>query len=75
MNVLLGGYDSQAKDSSLYWLDYMGTLQKVNFGVQGYASNFCLSIMDREWKPSMTKDEAIEVIEKCIKELSYKNTL
>ena len=69
MNVLLGEYDSKAKDSSFYWLDYMGILQKVNFGVQGHASNFCLSIMDREWKSSMTKDKAIVVIKKCIKEL------
>lgn len=50
-------------------MDYLGSLQKVNFGVQGYASHFCLSIMDREWKEGINEQEAIEVAEKCMKEL------
>jgi len=57
-NVMLGGYDKKSNSESLYYIDYMGTLQEVNFGVQGYASSFTLSIFDREWKEGMTEDEA-----------------
>lgn len=70
VNVLLGGYDTKTKDSELYYLDYLGALQKVNYGAQGYASNFCLSIMDKEYlKGRCTKEEAIAIVEKCIHEL------
>ena len=69
VNVLLGGYDQQAENASLYFLDYMGALQKVPYGCQGYASNFCLSIMDRECNKNMTEEQAIAVVQKCIHEL------
>lgn len=72
VNCLLGGYDEKTSESSLYWLDYMGTLQKVDYGCQGYASNFCLSVMDRECAAeasSMTEADAVDVLEHCIKEL------
>jgi len=48
-NILLGGYDAAA-GASLYFIDMYSSLAKVNFGVHGHASNFCLSIFDREWK-------------------------
>ena len=43
VNILLAGYDAQNK-ASLYTMDYLAALAKVHYGVQGYASNFCLSI-------------------------------
>jgi len=69
VNILLGGCDPKTHVAALYYMDYLGALQKVNFGLQGYASNFCLSVMDREWKEGMNESEAIEVVVKCIKEL------
>eukprot|EP00567_Pseudictyota_dubia_P002522 CAMPEP_0197464562 /NCGR_PEP_ID=MMETSP1175-20131217/64085_1 /TAXON_ID=1003142 /ORGANISM="Triceratium dubium, Strain CCMP147" /LENGTH=201 /DNA_ID=CAMNT_0043000543 /DNA_START=120 /DNA_END=725 /DNA_ORIENTATION=- len=69
VNILLGGYDESTKEGSLYFLDYLASLQKVKFGCQGYASAFCLSIMDKEWKEGMTEADAIQIVEKCIKEV------
>jgi 20S proteasome subunit beta 4 len=58
--------------ASLYWLDYLGTLQKVRYGCQGVATSFCLGIMDKEY-PSTTerldRDGALGIVEKCIQEL------
>ena len=72
-NVLLAGYDAKDESASLYWLDYLGTLQKVNYGCQGVATNFCLSTMDRDYLPGkMTYEKAVEVIEKCIRELQMR---
>lgn len=71
VNCLLGGVSNDGT-SSLYYLDYMGSLQKLEYGCQGYASSFCLSIMDRECKldaDTMTRDQALEVVDHCIKEL------
>jgi len=72
VNILLGGYDKKTSKGSLYWMDYMASLSKVSYGAQGYASNFCLSIMDRDYKERLTQDEAVEIIEKCIKELQMR---
>jgi 20S proteasome alpha/beta subunit len=69
VNILLGGYDEKTQESSLYHLDYMGTLHKVNFGAQGYAAYFTLSIMDRQYKESFSEQEAITMVENCIKEM------
>merc|ERR1712023_589161 len=53
-NILLGGYDVNA-GSSLYFIDMYSALTPVDFGAHGYASNFCLSIFDREWKEGMSE--------------------
>lgn len=56
VNLLIGAVDEEktpeatAVVPSLHWIDYMGTLVKVNFGAHGYGANFCLSIFDREWR-------------------------
>merc|ERR1712232_407843 len=72
VNIMLGGYDTEKRKASLFWLDYLAALAKVNYGAQGYASNFCLSIMDRDWKEGLTEDEAVKIVEKCIKELQVR---
>jgi len=69
VNVLLGGYDEKTKSSSLYYLDYMGTLHKVPHGSQGYSTYFCSSIFDKEYREGMTEAEAMKVIEFCIQEI------
>ena len=69
VNTLLGGYDTHKKHQALYWLDYLGTLQKVKYGCQGVAANFCLSIMDRAYTEGQTEEQAIEIIRHCIAEL------
>lgn len=68
VNCLLGGYDK--KDGpSLYWLDYLGTLQKVPFGCQGVASHFCLSTMDHGYTENLDEEAAMVILKKCIAEL------
>ena len=71
VDVLMGGVDVTTKESSLYWIDYLGTLQKVNYGCQGYCTQFCLSIMDEQYNVNikMTKDDAIRIIQMCITEI------
>ena len=70
-NLLLGGYDA-AGGASLYFLDYLASLNKVNFGCHGHASNFVLSILDREWKAGLTEAQGVEIVQKCIDELQVR---
>lgn len=72
VNVLLGSVDT-GKDGNimphLFWMDYMASMVNVNFGAHGYGANFCLSIFDRHWKPDMTLDECMKIMNMCLREL------
>lgn len=68
VNFLLGGVDSTGP--SLYYIDYLGSMAKPQFGAHGHASNFVLSIMDRFFMENMNLDEAKDLIKKCIAELN-----
>jgi 20S proteasome subunit beta 4 len=70
VNLLLGGYDEKA-GGSLYFMDMYASMSKVKYGCQGYASHFCHGLMDRQYKGEgkMTEQDAIDLIQACIKEL------
>ena len=53
----------------LFWIDPYGSMRKVRFGAHGYGSNFCLSILDEGYRPDMTKDEAIALVQSCFEQL------
>mmetsp|Transcript_115450 Transcript_115450/g.172487 ORF Transcript_115450/g.172487 Transcript_115450/m.172487 type:complete len:201 (+) Transcript_115450:81-683(+) len=74
VNILLGGFDEKS-GPSLYHLDYFGTLHKVKHGAQGYAQYFCSSIFDKDYVAGLSYDDAIVIIEKCIKEMHTRFTM
>eukprot|EP01084_Bolivina_argentea_P154137 268719_1 len=67
VDILLGGVDND--EAMLYWLDYLGTLHNVNYGSKGHGASFTLSIMDKNYKDGLNKEEAVTIIKQCIKEL------
>ena len=66
-NALLGGVDSHGP--ALYFIDYLGALQKVEYGAHGYCSNFALSIMDKQYRQNLSQDEAKEILKACAQQL------
>jgi 20S proteasome subunit beta 4 len=68
VNILLAGYDKDV-GPSMYYIDYIATLHKIEKGAFGYGSYFCLSMMDRLYHPDMSTEEAIDLIDKCIIEI------
>ncbi|KAK7501085.1 hypothetical protein BaRGS_00007570 [Batillaria attramentaria] len=67
VNLLIAGIDEDGP--SLYFLDYLASIIKVPFAIHGYGAMFTLSIMDRYYKPGMTKDEAFQLLQRCITEI------
>jgi 20S proteasome alpha/beta subunit len=65
----LGGYDSKTESASLYFLDYLAAMQKVQYGAHGYAAMFCYGIMDKEYRENQTEAEAIQLVQHCINEV------
>eukprot|EP00536_Pseudo-nitzschia_multiseries_P014791 jgi/Psemu1/262428/estExt_Genewise1Plus.C_7680016 len=53
----------------LYWLDEYGSLQKIQYGAHGHGSNFLLSILDQSYRPDLTREEAIQIMNECFQEL------
>nr|CAD1819806.1 unnamed protein product [Ananas comosus var. bracteatus] len=68
VNILLAGYDKDI-GPSLYYIDYIATLHKIEKGAFGYGSYFCLSMMDRHYHSGMSLEEAIDLVDKCIMEI------
>lgn len=66
-NVLLAGVDVDGP--ALYYLDYFGSLQKVNFMAHGYSAYFVLSLMDCHWREGMPLEEGKQVLRMCLKQL------
>jgi 20S proteasome subunit beta 4 len=74
-NLMLAGYDAENKvdgspaRTSLYSIDYLGTLTKLKFAAEGYAQYFVLSTLDRFWKKNLSEEGALAVLQKAIAEV------
>lgn len=76
VNCLFGGYDvpvSSMDDvhsgACLYYMDYLGTLQGVPYAAHGYGASFVLAILDQFWRPDLTEQEGLDLMQKCINEV------
>ena len=72
VNLLLGGYDSQLSQSYLYFMDYLGTMAEVPYASHGYGSFFVLGLLDCFHRPEMTREEGVELLEKCVREVQQR---
>ncbi|KAM7462825.1 hypothetical protein LguiA_030946 [Lonicera macranthoides] len=68
VNIILAGYDKET-GPSLYYIDYIASLHKVDRAAFGYGSYFSLSMMDRYYRSDMTVEEAVELVDKVILEI------
>ncbi|KAF8394382.1 hypothetical protein HHK36_020590 [Tetracentron sinense] len=68
VNILLAGYDKEI-GPSLYFIDYIATLHKIDKGAFGYGSYFSLAMMDRHYHSGMSVEEAVDLVDKCIIEI------
>lgn len=53
----------------LYWLDELGSMQRMKYGVHGLGANFCLSILDQGYRQDMTLEEATQLLQDCFEQL------
>lgn len=68
VNIILAGYDKDV-GPSLYFIDYIASLHKIDRAAFGYGSYFALAMMDRHYRKDMTVEEAIELVDQCILEI------
>lgn len=68
VNIILAGYD-KGVGPSLYFIDYIASLHKVDRAAFGYGSYFALAMMDRYYRRDMSVEEAIELVDKVLMEI------
>eukprot|EP00897_Mesotaenium_endlicherianum_P001600 jgi/Mesen1/1468/ME000132S00401 len=70
-NLMIAGYD-EGVGPSLYYLDYMSTLHKLEKGGIGYGAYFILSLLDKHYTKNMSLEAALELVDKCIEEIRHR---
>ncbi|XP_063687947.1 proteasome subunit beta type-2-like isoform X2 [Bolinopsis microptera] len=68
VNLLLAGVEDDGTPS-LYFMDYLAAMTKEKFAAHGYGSFFILSTLDRYYREDMTKDQAVDLLKTCIREV------
>ena len=68
VSPLIVGYDDR-KQAQVYWMDYLGTIADVDYGVHGYAAYFLSSVLASGWKSGMTQEEGLQLARNCIQAL------
>ncbi|EFA81563.1 proteasome subunit beta type 2 [Heterostelium album PN500] len=68
VNLLVAGYDEKT-GPAVYYMDYLASLQKLDFGCHGYAAYFLLGLLDRLHHKDMSYEEGVELMHKCCEEL------
>ena len=71
VNLLLAGYDKE-DGPSLYFMDYLASMNKCPFAAHGYGAFFSYSILDRNYRDDITQDEAVDLLKKCIDEIQLR---
>jgi 20S proteasome subunit beta 4 len=53
----------------LYWLDSHGALQRLHYGAHGLGANFLLSILDQNYRDTLDREQAAQLIRDCFLQL------
>lgn len=68
VNLLMGGYDDE-KGTQLFYMDYLASCSSLDYAAHGYGGYFSIAILDRNYKENMTKEEAYDLMKKCVQEV------
>lgn len=63
--LIVAGWD-EAEGGCVFSLPLGGTELKVPFALGGSGSAYITGLVDRLWKPNMTKEEAVAFVQKCV---------
>lgn len=64
----MGGYDEK-NGTQLYYMDYLASCATLDYAAHGYGGFFSIAITDRNYKENMTKEEAYDLMKKCVQEV------
>jgi 20S proteasome subunit beta 1 len=63
--LLVAGWDEK-RGGQVYSIPLGGTLHRVPFAIDGSGSGYISALVDSTYRPNMTKDEALAMVQKCV---------
>ncbi|GIX65748.1 proteasome subunit beta type 2, putative [Babesia caballi] len=63
VDMLIAGVDREGP--KLYWIDHLASCTEVDTGVHGYGGFLLRGLLDKEYKPGMTREEAVALLKRC----------
>lgn len=70
VNAMLAGYDGQGAGPSMYCVGAGSVgVHRVEHGAVGCGSELCAAVMDRYYRAGMTVQEAVGLVDRCIREV------
>lgn len=69
-NLVLGGFDDG--EASLYFMDYLACLHRMNCAAHGYGGMFMTSLFDKQWVPKMSQEQVLKLIDDGIAEMKHR---
>ena len=67
------GY-TEKEGNLIGYTDYQGTSFMSDFVATGIAKHYSMPILRRRWNPELTKQEAQDILEECLREMWYNDT-
>ncbi|MBY9007714.1 MAG: proteasome subunit beta [Candidatus Lokiarchaeota archaeon] len=65
--MIVGGYSKKEAKGKLYGIDLLGALfEEKTFLSYGSGSPFSLGVLEADWKPNMSREEAINLVKTAI---------
>jgi len=65
--MIIGGYDSKTQSGRIFPIDFLGYMaDSEKFASLGSGSTFALGVMEGGWKPEMSVDEGVKLVEKAL---------
>jgi len=62
-----------AEKPYLAYVDHQGTFYEEDFIATGFGLHLAIPLLRNEWKPTITKEEAVALIEKCLRVCFYRD--
>lgn len=62
---------SEEGDSYIGFTDIFGTSFEANFFSSGIGKHYCMPILRRMWTPELSFDQAVDILNECLKVLWY----
>lgn len=69
VNLLVAGFDTETSAPELYYMDYLASMVKLPYASHGYGGSFTTSILDRHYKPDLSRQQAYNLMIECVREV------
>lgn len=70
---VIGGVRHDNGEVFLGMIDLYGTKIEGNFAITGLASHYCQVLMQNTWRPDLSEQDAIKLIEDCMRVMFYRD--